>query len=160
MRIAPNMTTSARAGDISIRQKKHDVEEYEVRDFKLTGCPSVGACQFLGTAPPCSAWEKPGACPPGSALTPATMHEIYSSARSAGRQIMALVKQNLTPTKSYESAFVNAIIVHAAIGGSTNAALHLPAIAREAGITIDRSFSTKSTIKSPIWGISHPAANI
>ena len=51
MRPGPNMTTSLVAGDISLRQKRKDaITEQEVRDYKLTGCPSVGACTFLGTA--------------------------------------------------------------------------------------------------------------
>lgn len=51
MRPGPNMTTSLVAGDISLRQRRKDaITEQEVRDYKLTGCPSVGACTFLGTA--------------------------------------------------------------------------------------------------------------
>ena len=51
MRPGPNMTTSLVAGDISLRQKRKDaITPQEVRDYKLTGCPSVGACTFLGTA--------------------------------------------------------------------------------------------------------------
>ncbi len=51
MRPGPNMTTSIVAGDISLRQKRDGaITEQEVKDYKLTGCPSVGACTFLGTA--------------------------------------------------------------------------------------------------------------
>jgi dihydroxy-acid dehydratase len=139
MRPGPNMTTSLVAGDISLRQKrKGQVTEQEIKDYKLTGCPSVGACTFLGTASTmqCVA-EALGMALPGSALVPATMRDIYAYSRLAGRKIMELVQKGITPSKIMtEKAFENAIIVHSAIGGSTNATLHLPSIARELGIEI------------------------
>ncbi len=136
MRPGPNQTTSLVAGDLSLRQKRQDaVTPTELRDYYLTGCPSVGACTFLGTASTmqCMA-EALGMALPGSALAPATMTDILRYARQAGRAIMHLVEKDikvsdiLTP-----AAFRNALIVHSAIGGSTNATLHLPSIARELG---------------------------
>ncbi len=139
MRPGPDMTTSLVAGDISLRQKrKGEISDLEVRDFKLTGCPSVGACTFLGTASTmqCMA-EALGMALPGSALVPATMRDILSYSRKAGRKIMELVSKAVTPDRIMtREAFVNAIIVHSAIGGSTNATLHLPSIARELGIQL------------------------
>ncbi len=139
MRPGPNMTTSLVAGDISLRQKrKGEISDSEVRDYKLTGCPSVGACTFLGTASTmqCMA-EALGMALPGSALVPATMRDILSYSRKAGRKIMELVSKAVTPGRiMIREAFVNAIVVHSAIGGSTNATLHLPAIARELGIQL------------------------
>jgi dihydroxy-acid dehydratase len=130
------MTTSLVAGDISLRQKRKDaITPQEVRDYKLTGCPSVGACTFLGTASTmqCMA-EAIGLALPGSALVPATMRDILQYARQAGRQILNLVKLGITPSQIMTpAAFRNAIIVHSAIGGSTNATIHLPSIARELG---------------------------
>lgn len=139
MRPGPNMTTSLVAGDISLRQKrKGEISDSEVLDYKLTGCPSVGACTFLGTASTmqCMA-EALGMALPGSALVPATMRDILSYSRKAGRKIMELVSKAVTPGRIMtREAFVNAIVVHSAIGGSTNATLHLPAIARELGIQL------------------------
>lgn len=136
MRPGPDMTTSLVAGDISLRQKRNDgITEDEIRQYKITGCPSVGACTFLGTASTmqCMA-EALGMALPGSALVPATMRDILEYARIAGRQIMELAVKNLTPSQILTpSAFKNAIVVHSAIGGSTNGMIHLPAIAREAG---------------------------
>ena len=80
------MTTSLVAGDISLRQKRKDaVTPQEVRDYKLTGCPSCGACTFLGTASTmqCMA-EALGLALPGSALMPATMRDILGCARKGG----------------------------------------------------------------------------
>jgi dihydroxy-acid dehydratase len=136
MRPGPNQTTSLVAGDISLRQKRKDaISRQEIRDYYLTGCPSVGACTFLGTASTmqCMA-EALGMALPGSALAPATMTDILRYARQAGRAVMNLVEKDikvsdiLTP-----AAFRNALIIHSAIGGSTNATLHLPSIARELG---------------------------
>ena len=139
MRPGPNMTTPAVAGDISLRQKGvGDITDGEVFDYKVTGCPSAGACSFLGTASTmqCMA-EALGMTLPGTALAPATMTDISRMARSAGRQILRLAQQGITPRKIMtEAAFKNAIIIHSAIGGSTNATIHLPAIALECGIEI------------------------
>ncbi len=139
MRPGPNQTTSLVAGDISLREKRQDaVSPQEIRDYWLTGCPSVGACTFLGTASTmqCMA-EALGLALPGSALAPATMRDIQAYARRTGRAIMNLVEQNIRPSQILTlAAFRNAIVVHSAIGGSTNATLHLPAIARELGLVL------------------------
>lgn len=136
MRPGPNQTTSLVAGDISLRQKRKDaITRQEIRDYYLTGCPSVGACTFLGTASTmqCMA-EALGMALPGSALAPATMTDILRYARQAGRAIMNLVEKNIKVSDIMTpAAFRNALIIHSAIGGSTNATLHLPSIARELG---------------------------
>ena len=134
MRPGPRQTTSLVAGDISLRQKRQDaISDQEIRDYYLTGCPSVGACTFLGTASTmqCMA-EALGMALPGSALVPATMTDILRYARQAGRIIMELVEKDIKVSDIMTpAAFRNALIVHSAIGGSTNATLHLPSIARE-----------------------------
>ena len=139
MRPGPDMTTSLVAGDISLRQRRKDnITPEEIREYKITGCPSCGACTFLGTASTmqCMA-EALGLALPGSALAPATMRDITEYARRAGRQIMELVKRGIRPLDIVTPASIrNAIIVHSAIGGSTNAMIHLPAIAREAGLEL------------------------
>ncbi|PNV60388.1 dihydroxy-acid dehydratase [Clostridium sp. chh4-2] len=139
MRPGPDMTTSLVAGDISLRQKRKDeITEEEIREYKITGCPSVGACTFLGTASTmqCMA-EALGMALPGSALVPATMRDILEYARRAGRIIMELAAKGITPTKIITPASMrNAIVVHSAIGGSTNATIHLPSIAKEAGFEL------------------------
>ncbi|MEJ2135506.1 MAG: dihydroxy-acid dehydratase [Desulfofustis sp.] len=140
MRPGPNMTTSLVAGEISLRQKKPGaISPREIRDYKLTGCPSEGACAFLGTASTmqCMA-EALGLALPGTALMPATMRDILQGARQAGRTILNLARRDLKPSAIMtREAFENAIIVHSAIGGSTNALLHLPSMARELDITIE-----------------------
>lgn len=159
MRPGPNMTTSLVAGDISLRQKrKGAISDQEVRDYKLTGCPSVGACTFLGTASTmqCMA-EALGMALPGSALVPATMRDILSYSRNAGRKIMELVLKDITPGKIMtREAFINAVIIHSAIGGSTNATLHLPAIARELDIKLTPEMFDEINHKIPHIGNIFP----
>ena len=140
MRPGPDQTTSLVAGSISLRQKQKDhITREEVRNYKLTGCPSAGACTFLGTASTmqCMA-EALGLALPGSALVPATMRDLAAYSRQAGRAITALVKKGIKPSDILTpAAFRNAIVIHSAIGGSTNATLHLPSIARELGLELD-----------------------
>ena len=100
MRPGPYQTSSLRAGDVSLKQRRGDVTPEEVKSYKLTGCPSVGACAFLGTASTmqCMA-EALGMALPGSALVPATMRDILDYARYTGYAVMNLAAKNITPDK-------------------------------------------------------------
>ena len=139
MRSGPNNSTSGLAGPLSARKKKGHVDLAEMKNYQLTGCPSCGACQFMGTASTMQCMsEALGMALPGTALMPATMSEIRRMARAAGKQIMYLAEKGITARKILTKAnFINAMKVHAAIGGSTNAFIHMPAIAHEIGIEID-----------------------
>ena len=160
MRPGPDMTTSLVAGDISLRQKRKDaITPQEIRDYKITGCPSVGACTFLGTASTmqCMA-EALGLTLPGAALMPATMRDIYAGARQAGRQILSLIEKDIRPHDILtREAFENAIVVHSAIGGSTNATIHLPSIARELGIYLEPELFDEINHKVPHLGNINPS---
>ena len=160
MRPGPNMTTSLVAGDISLRQKRKDaITPQEVRDYKLTGCPTVGACTFLGTASTmqCMA-EALGLTLPGAALVPATMRDLLQYSRYAGRKIMELVEKQITPSKILTpAAFKNAIIVHSAIGGSTNGTIHLPSIARELGYDLPIELFDEINHQVPHLGNINPS---
>jgi dihydroxy-acid dehydratase len=82
--------------------------------------------------------EALGMALPGTALVPASLFEIRRLARQAGRQVMQLAQSGLKPSDILtKPAFENAIKVHAALSGSTNALLHLPAVAHELGIEIN-----------------------
>lgn len=145
MRSGPDCSTSDAAGPLTARDKRGLADRDEMRNYKLTGCPSTGACQFMGTASTmqCMA-EALGMALPGSALMPATFMEIRRAARRAGRKIIELARKNITADQILtKAAFENAIKIHAAIGGSTNALIHLPAIAHELGIALDpKEFDT------------------
>lgn len=159
MRPGPYQTSSLRAGDVSLKQRRGVATPEEVKSYKLTGCPSVGACAFLGTASTmqCMA-EALGMALPGSALVPATMRDILDYARYTGHAIMNLVEKNITPDRIMtREAFENAIIIHSAIGGSTNATLHLPAIAKELGITIEPELFDEINHRIPHLGNINPS---
>lgn len=151
MRIGPDIGTSGLAGPLSARYKKGEPVQTEMRNYKLTGCPSCGACQFMGTASTMQCMsESLGMALPGNALTPATFAEIRRIARAAGRQILRLAEQEITAARILTpAAFENAIKVHAAIGGSTNALIHLPAIAHELGITLEPELFDKASRQIP-----------
>lgn len=160
MRPGPDMTTSLLAGAISLRQKRNgEITEREIENYKLTGCPSAGACTFLGTASTmqCMA-EALGMALPGSALVPSTMRDLTAYSRTAGRKIMELVEKGITPSDIMtKEAFENAIVVHSAIGGSTNATLHLPSIARELGIDLEPGLFDVINHKIPHIGNINPS---
>ena len=138
-RAGPKMSHSLLVGDVATKWRQGKNVKREIRDYTLSGCPGAGACQFMGTASTmqCMA-EALGLALPGSALAPASLFEIRRLARRAGRQIIRLAQEGLKPSDILtKAAFANAIKIHAALSGSTNALLHLPAIAHELGIDID-----------------------
>ena len=94
--------------------------------------------------------EALGMALPGTALAPASLFEIRRLARQAGRQIMKLSKEGLKPADILTpAAFENAIKVHAALSGSTNALLHLPAVAHELGIEIEAQLFDRLNRETP-----------
>ena len=150
-RAAPNMSHSLLVGDTATKWRRGEDVRPEVRNYKLCGCPGAGACQFMGTASTmqCMA-EALGMALPGTALAPASLFEIRRLARQAGRQIMKLSKEGLKPSDILTpAAFGNAIKVHAALSGSTNALLHLPAVAHELGIEIDAQLFDRLNRETP-----------
>ena len=107
--------------------------------LEKVACPGHGACggQFTANTMACVG-EAIGLSLPNSNMTPAPYNSREEIAVAAGRQVMTLVERNLRPRDiCTRAAFENAARVVAATGGSTNAALHLPAMAHEAGIAFD-----------------------
>jgi dihydroxy-acid dehydratase len=110
-------------------------EVLEVEDIVSIG---PGACPVMGTANTMQILtEALGMSLPGSATVPAVFAERLRIARATGRQVMKLIEQDIKPSQILtKDAFENAIVMNLAIGGSTNAVLHIPAIARELDINI------------------------
>ncbi len=111
----------------------------EVHELEKVACPGHGACggQFTANTMACVG-EAIGLSLPNSNMVPAPFTTREQIAVAAGAQVMELVARNLRPRDiCTRSAFINAARVVAATGGSTNAALHLPAMASEAGIDFD-----------------------
>ena len=139
MSAGPDLLTLEQLGMYSAKFERGEIDEQTLNWAKQNACPSCGACSFIGTASTMQIMaEALGLALPGSALLPATSPDLVDYARRAGRQAVKLARQGLRPSDIVTmDSFENAILVHAAISGSTNALLHLPAIAHEFGIDID-----------------------
>jgi dihydroxy-acid dehydratase len=111
----------------------------ELKKLELVACPSAGACggQFTANTMACVS-EAIGLALPYSAGTPAPYEERDKYANASGKTVMELLAKGIKPRDIVtKKALENAATIVAATGGSTNAALHLPAIANEAGIKFD-----------------------
>lgn len=139
MDAGPDLLTLEQIGKYNAMCERGEITKEKLDFYKHNACPSCGACSFMGTASTMQVMaEALGLMLPGSALMPATSKELREVAYEAGKQALYLAKNNLTPDKIVTmKSFENAIMVHAAISGSTNSLLHLPAIAKEFGIEID-----------------------
>ncbi|MCI5485950.1 MAG: dihydroxy-acid dehydratase [Clostridiales bacterium] len=133
------LLTLEQIGKFDAWEKTGVIPNDQLDYYKQHACPSCGACSFMGTASTMQIMaEALGLMLPGTALMPATAPELKQAAYDAGAQLMELVEQGITAGDTVtKKSFENAIMVHAAISGSTNATMHLPAIAHEFGIEID-----------------------
>ncbi|MDR1900634.1 MAG: dihydroxy-acid dehydratase [Treponema sp.] len=139
MNAGPNLLTLEQIGMYDAMYKRGEITETQFINYKHSACPSCGACSFMGTAATMQVMaEALGMALPGSSLLPATSGELRDFARKAGEQALVLAQKNLLPSQIMtKEAFHNAIVVHAAIAGSTNSLLHIPAVAHELGIELD-----------------------
>jgi len=139
MSAGPGLLTLEQLGMYSARCQRGEIDEETLNWAKQNACPGCGACSFIGTASTMQIMaEALGLALPGSALLPAESPDLIEYARRAGRQAVALARQGLKAGDILTlHSFENAILVHAAVSGSTNCLLHLPAIAHELGIFIN-----------------------
>lgn len=139
MNAGPEMLTLEQLGMYSAKYERGEIDEEKLEWAKCNACPSCGACSFIGTASTMQIMaEALGLALPGSALMPATSPDLLEYARQAGEQAVKLATMpGMRPSEIVtEKSFENAILVHAAVSGSTNCLLHIPAIANEFGIEI------------------------
>ncbi len=139
MNAGPEMLTLEQLGMYSAKYERGEIDESKLDWAKCNACPSCGACSFIGTASTMQIMaEALGLALPGSALMPATSPDLLAYAREAGKRAAWMAgEEDMRPSKIVTmDSFENAIYVHAAISGSTNCLLHLPAIAHEFGIEI------------------------
>lgn len=139
MDAGPDLLTLEQIGKYSAMYQRGEITEEQLTYYKQNACPSCGACSFMGTASTMQIMaEALGLMLPGSALMPATCKELPEIAKQAGIQAVKLAQTGLKASDIVTmDSFENAIIVHAAISGSTNSLLHIPAIAHEFGFYID-----------------------
>ncbi len=139
MNAGPDMLTLEQLGMYSAKYQRGEIDKEKLDWAKCNACPSCGACSFIGTASTMQIMaEALGLALPGSALMPATSPDLSAYARQAGAQAVRLAQMpHMKPSDIITmDSFENAILVHAAISGSTNCLLHIPAIAHEFGIEI------------------------
>ncbi len=139
MNAGPEMLTLEQLGMYSAKYQRGEIDEEKLNWAKCNACPSCGACSFIGTASTMQIMaEALGLALPGSALMPATSPDLLKFARKAGEQAVKLATMpNMRPSDIITmDSFENAILVHAAISGSTNCLLHIPAIAHEFGLEV------------------------
>lgn len=139
MDAGPDLLTLEQIGAYSAMYERGEIPKEKFEFYKHHACPSCGACSFMGTASTMQIMaEALGLTLPGSALLPATSQDLRDFAYRAGKQAVWLAEHDIKPKDIVTmKSFENAIMVHAAISGSTNSLLHLPAIAKEFGINID-----------------------
>lgn len=143
------------------RLQKGDITLEELRDMEDKCAPTCGSCSFLGTANTmCCIAEALGMSLTGSAMIPATHAKRMHVAHESGLKIVDLVRSNTTARKIInEKSIANAVRVTSAIGGSTNAALHIPAIAYEAGVEFDIKLFDDISRSTPFIAKMNPAAS-
>lgn len=139
MDAGPDLLTLEQIGKYSAMCQRGEITEEQLTYYKQHACPSCGACSFMGTASTMQVMgEALGLMLPGSALMPATCADLREVAQRAGEQVMHLANLGLRPRDIVtRESFENAIMVHAAISGSTNSLIHMPAVAHEFGIALD-----------------------
>lgn len=139
MNAGPEMLTLEQLGMYSAQYQRGEIDEVRLAWAKENACPSCGACSFIGTASTMQIMaEALGLALPGSALMPATSPDLLAFAKAAGRRAVEMAREeHMRPSDLVTmDSFENAILVHAAISGSTNCLLHIPAIAHELGLEI------------------------
>ncbi len=139
MNAGPEMLTLEQLGMYSAKFQRGEIDEEKLNWAKCNACPSCGACSFIGTASTMQIMaEALGLALPGSALMPATSPDLLAFAREAGAQAVKLATMpGMRPSEMITmDSFENAILVHAAVSGSTNCLLHIPAIAHEFGLEV------------------------
>ena len=139
MNAGPQMLTLEQLGMYSAQYERREIDRERFEWAKHNACPSCGACSFIGTASTMQIMaEALGLSLPGSALMPSTSPDLLDYAWQSGKRAVEMAGcDELRPSHIVTmESFENAILVHAAVSGSTNCLLHLPAIAHELGLEI------------------------
>lgn len=136
MKEGKNGMTLEQVGKYNLEYLEGNIDNNSFLEKKKESCPSCGACSFMGTAATMQVMiECLGLALPGSSLVPTHIKYFHDQYMDIDLVIESLINQNLKPSDIVtEKSIKNALVVHAAIGGSTNAFLHLLAICKELDI--------------------------
>ena len=139
--------------------KAGTIDVDELNEINKELAPTAGHCMVMGSASTISSCtEALGMMLPGGAAAPATVNERLHMARETGRQIVRLVKADIKPSDIMtKKSFENAIRILMAIGGSTNAVIHLIAIAKRLNIEIDLDLFEEISKETPFIANMRPA---
>jgi len=123
----------------------------ELTELECAACPGPGSCAGMFTANSMNCLsEALGIALPGNGTIPAVDAARVRLAKQAGNKIVELIQQGIKPRAILTmEAFANAIAVDMAFGGSTNTTLHLPAVAHEAGLTLDLEIFNRISSRTP-----------
>lgn len=127
------------------------ISSEELCEFENKACPSCGSCSGMYTANSMNCLtEAIGMGLQGNGTIPAVYSERIKLAKHAGMKVMELLEKNIRPLDIMtEKAFMNALTVDMALGCSTNTMLHLPAIAKEAGVKLNLDIANEISAKTP-----------
>lgn len=152
------MTSDVKEGMGKLKANTISASEFSL--IESCACPGPGACNFMGTASTMNCvTETLGLTLPGCATLPALHPDRQALCVESGRQILELVQQKMTVRKMLSrESLENAIRVVLALGGSTNATLHIPAIAHAAGITLGLGVFDDLSRQTPLIGKFRPAS--
>ena len=136
-----------------------EIDEEGFIKLVASSAPSTGYCNTMGTATTMNSLaEALGMMLPGSAAIPAPYRDRQEAAYRTGKRIVEMVAEDLKPSQILtREAFLNAIVVNTAIGGSTNAPIHLAAIARHIGAELDITDWQTHGLKVPLLVNLQPA---
>ena len=134
------------------KRQAGEINDEELRQIEIHACPGPGACGGMFTANTMSSiGEALGLSIPGAASEPAVDQRKKDSSMEAGEAVMNLVRENIRPSDILtKKAFENAVTLVVAMGGSTNTALHLPAIANEMGISLTLKEIHDISMRTPL----------
>jgi dihydroxy-acid dehydratase len=134
------------------RFRAGEIGEREINEVNAKLAPSAGTCMVMGTASTMAlCTEALGMMLPGGACPPAVMAERMRHAEASGARAVGIAKENLTPDKIMTpAAFENALRVLLAVGGSTNAIVHLAAMAGRLGIAVDLDAFDRMGRETPV----------
>lgn len=135
--------------------------EKELLEVEESSCPGCGSCSGMFTANSMNCLcEALGMALPGNGTVPAVFAERIRLAKTAGAQVMTLLEKGILPRDIMtEAAFHNALTVDMALGCSTNSALHIPAIAAEAGVELSLRSINPISEKTPNYCRLAPAGH-
>ena len=135
-----------------LRYRAGELKENEIREVELSLCPTGGTCMVMGTASTMACLTATlGLMLPGGATPLSGSADRLRQAVKSGRRIVELVTTKEAPKKFLsKAAFYNSAIVLAALGGSTNAVIHLIAIARRAGVRLTLEDIHKAASETPV----------